>query len=145
MYNEFVEDEIISVEELPEEIETMDIEVGGDHLFVANDILTHNSGYDIKENLSLMQMSESIKKVEHSDMVALIRTTTENTESSIITPSEYGQLQITIAKNRSGPKNKTIKLKTKYANFRVDDSYITTSIPFLTSSMDILQGSLEGI
>jgi hypothetical protein len=48
-------DEIISIEELYEE-EMIDIEVSGNHLFFANDILTHNSNGDV----DLTNTSESM-------------------------------------------------------------------------------------
>ena len=138
MYNEFIEDEIVSIEELSEEQETMDIEVDGDHLFVAEGILTHNSGYDHKEGLSLTQLSESIKKVEHADFVALLRATSKvEDEFDMKSKSDDGVLSIHIGKNRSGPKNKIINLKTKFSNFRIDDNHINTTIPFLENSHEI--------
>jgi hypothetical protein len=41
-----IEDEIIGIEKLENDL-TIDIEVSGNHLFYANDILTHNSNSDV--------------------------------------------------------------------------------------------------
>jgi len=136
MYNEYIEDEIIFIEEMEEDIETMDIEVDGDHLFDANGILTHNSSYDHKEHLNLAQMGESIKKVEHSDFVALIRShkASESDQGNFgFAPSVIdtnGTMSVYIGKNRSGAKEKLITLKTNFEAFRIDDSAINNSIPF---------------
>jgi replicative DNA helicase len=143
MYDEFIEDEIISIEELPDEVETMDIEVDGDHLFEAEGILTHNSGYDHKEGLSLTQLSESIKKVEHSDFVALIRAQAIIEDNNTNVRSDQGQLTIHIGKNRSGPKDKVITLKTKFSNFRIDDNQINTSVPFSNNAHDLMMDDLS--
>jgi replicative DNA helicase len=96
------------------------------------------SSYDHKEGLSLTQLSESIKKVEHSDFVALIRAQALSDETQISTISpDIGQLLIHIGKNRSGPKDKVITLKTKYSNFRIDDNMINTAIPWIDNTNDI--------
>jgi hypothetical protein len=56
--NNIIEDEIISIEEY-EIIDTIDIEVESkNRLFFANDILTHNSGWDTSD-LSISNVSES--------------------------------------------------------------------------------------
>jgi hypothetical protein len=132
------EDEIVSIEEI-DDIETMDIEVDGDHLFMANDILTHNSGYDHKDNLSVTQMGESIKKVEHADFVALIRSQKETDNEHFIS-TEGGTMMIYIGKNRSGPKEKTAKLSTKFAQFRLDDISRTDQFEFTTNPIDDIMG-----
>jgi len=119
--NESIEDEIVSIEECGE-YETMDIEVEGNHLFYANDILTHNSAYNDKEEVSLSNMSESIKKVEHSDHVALIKNKVEEKDDrDIRVASEIGQFKVSIAKNRSGPKNVHVNLKSNFSKFKIFD------------------------
>src|ERR1035437_135061 len=119
--NELFEDEIISIDECGE-YETMDIEVDGNHLFFANDILTHNSAYNDKEESSLANMGESIKKVEHSDHVALIRNKVdEKDEKDMRVASEIGQFKISIGKNRSGPKNVCVNLKSNFSKFKIFD------------------------
>ena len=68
------ESRIISIEELDEEIEVVDIEVDGNRLFYANDILTHNSGYD-NSDVELTDTSESFGLPATVDlMLALIAT-----------------------------------------------------------------------
>ena len=60
-------DEIVSIEELDDDY-TIDIEVDGDHLFYANDILTHNSAYsggsagmeDLSESLAIAQVASTM-------------------------------------------------------------------------------------
>jgi hypothetical protein len=55
---EILEDEIISIEEY-DTIDTIDIEVDSKHrLFFANDILTHNSGWD-NNDIIISNVSES--------------------------------------------------------------------------------------
>ena len=54
-------DEIISIVEIEEEEETIDIEVSGNHLFYANDILTHNSSYGRETpDIGMESISDSI-------------------------------------------------------------------------------------
>ena len=68
------ESKIISIEEINGEIEVVDIEVDGNRLFYANDILIHNSGYD-NSDVSLTDTSESFGLPATADvMLALIAT-----------------------------------------------------------------------
>ena len=65
------EDEIVEIIELEEDY-TIDIEVDKDHLFYANDILTHNSAYNDKSP-SLDSVSESLAISQvASTMIAII-------------------------------------------------------------------------
>lgn len=132
MYEDFIEDEIISIEELSEEMETMDIEVGGDHLFVANDILTHNSAYDKNQQLSLTQIGEAIKKVEHSDFVGLIRSIfdEQQTNQPGLFSSSSTRMEAVIKKNRSGPKEKMVNFLVNFSHFRITDNSRDVSVPF---------------
>ena len=57
----------------------------------------NREGYD-KEAFSLTQMSESIKKVEHADVVCLLKNQDE--EERI---GSYCKLDVFIGKNRCGP------------------------------------------
>jgi hypothetical protein len=129
-----IEDEIVSIEECGE-FETMDIEVEGNHLFFANDILTHNSAYDEKEEVTLANMSESIKKVEHSDHVSMIKNKVElKDERDPRSSSEFGEFKISIGKNRSGPKNVFVLLKSCFSKFKIfDDSARDHVVPFITA------------
>ena len=100
----------------------------------------NRGGYDHSENLSLVQMSESIKKVEHADFVGLIRAAVDenkqkkdmNDGSLAGESNQYGIMTMVVAKNRSGPKNKVIKLQTNFSTFQIMDSCIqsTTTLPF---------------
>jgi hypothetical protein len=85
-------DKIIEIVELDER-ETIDIEVSGNHLFLANGILTHNSNSDV----GLEDTSESFGLPATADfMFALI--STEELES-------LGQLMVKQLKNRWGDTN----------------------------------------
>jgi len=78
---------ILKIEELDER-ELVDIEVSGNHLFYANDILTHNSSSDVE----LTDTSESFGLPATADlMFALI--STEELE-------ELGQILVKQLKNR---------------------------------------------
>lgn len=92
MRSEVYLDEVVEIIELDDEY-TIDIEVSGNRLFFANDILTHNSGYD-NSDMDLTNTSESIGLPQTVDaMFALI--TSEELES-------LGQLMIKQLKNRWG-------------------------------------------
>lgn len=69
-------DEIIEIEELEEDL-TLDITIDNrGHLFFANDILTHNSGYDSSE-LNLGHIAESAGLSHTSDVIyGIIQDTT---------------------------------------------------------------------
>jgi replicative DNA helicase len=82
----------------------------------------NRGAYNDKEEVSLANMSESLKKVEHSDHVALIKNKVEEKdERDIRVASEIGQFKISIAKNRSGPKNVHVNMKSHFAKFRIFD------------------------
>lgn len=73
MWDETMYEKITRIEELDEEIEMIDIEVSGDHLFFANNILTHNSSSDVE----ITDTSESFGLPATADlMLALISTET---------------------------------------------------------------------
>jgi hypothetical protein len=82
-------DEIVSIEKLDKR-KTVDIEVSGNHLFYANDILTHNSNSDV----DLTNTSESMGITHTADAIfGLI--TNEELEA-------LGQIMIKQLKNRWG-------------------------------------------
>lgn len=81
-------DEIVSIEECEGTRNLIDIEVSGDHLFYANEILTHNSSSDV----DLTDTSESFGLPATADfMIALIAS--EELD-------ELGQIMIKQLKNR---------------------------------------------
>jgi hypothetical protein len=66
-----MEELITNIEELDYDIEMIDIEVNGNHLFFANNILTHNSNSDVE----ITDTSESFGLPATADlMLAFIRT-----------------------------------------------------------------------
>lgn len=73
-------DEIVEIVELDEE-ETLDIEVTGNNLFFANDILTHNSGYH-NSDIDATNMSESMGTVMTADVVWAVMQTEELAEQN---------------------------------------------------------------
>ena len=84
----------------------------------------NRAGYDDKSGPSLTSMSESIKKVEHSDHVALIKNKVEDKdEKDIRIRPEYGDFRVDILKNRSGPKNVGVNLKSNFSKFRITDEH----------------------
>ena len=86
-------DEIVSIEEVGVK-ETIDLTTDGNHLFYANDILTHNSGYDLAENTDMEQVSESMGICHTSDMImALFQGEGDR---------EAGRLKVKVIKNRYG-------------------------------------------
>lgn len=80
-------DKIVSIEEIGER-ESMDIEVTGNHLFFANEILTHNSSTDV----GLEDTSESFGLPATADLMFAI-ISTEQME-------EVGQILVKQLKNR---------------------------------------------
>lgn len=91
-----VEDEIIEIVECGVE-ETIDISVdSSDRLFFANDILTHNSGYD-NSDVDLTNTSESMGITHTADAIFALITTEEL--------DNLGQLMIKQLKNRWGDIN----------------------------------------
>jgi len=109
-----IEDDIVSIEELPQMCETIDITVSGDNLFVANDILTHNSGMS-NSDVEMTDISESIGTAQTADLViALI-----NTEEL----EKLGQLMIKQLKNRYNDvtKNKKFLVGIDRSKMRIYD------------------------
>ncbi len=90
----------------------------------------NRGAYDPKENVSLANMSESIKKVEHSDFVGIIKNLQQEVDPSQDVRIEVsdGDFRIIIGKNRSGPKKKIINLKSKFSHFRIDDNSRSNTI-----------------
>ena len=88
-----MEELITTIEELDYDIEMIDIEVNGNHLFFANNILTHNSNSDVE----LTDTSESFGLPATADlMIAFI--STEQLE-------KMNQLMIKQLKNRYNDAN----------------------------------------
>jgi hypothetical protein len=75
-------DEIISIEECGIE-ETLDIEVSGNRLFFANDILTHNSGFDTSD-ITMANVSESAGIVHTADFFCAIYQQEGDREANVL-------------------------------------------------------------
>ena len=101
----------------------------------------NRGAYNPKEDLSLANMSESIKKVEHSDFVGILRNIENeaDTNQDIRIPSEYGDFRIIIGKNRSGPKNATVNLKSIFSCSRIEDIDKSVAVPFINT--DVMEGA----
>ena len=110
---EIFEDEIVSIEYIGEE-ETIDINVDGDRLFYANDILTHNCAVDEVE-FDHSHISGGLSKIQTADAVFGIFTSRAM--------RERGKYQLQLLKTRnSGGVGQKIDL-----NFDVDTLRITNS------------------
>lgn len=79
--------EIVNIEEISE-IDMIDIEVSGNHLFYANDILTHNSNSDV----GLEDTSESFGLPATADFMFALVSTEEL--------QDLGQIMVKQLKNR---------------------------------------------
>jgi len=81
--NEFnlIEDEIISIEEY-DVIDTIDISVEKEHCFFANEIYTHNSGFD-SELVEAHQSGGNIKRVQKAHFFMSVAKTPEQKEAHL--------------------------------------------------------------
>jgi len=70
------------------------------------------------QELSLDQMSESIKKVEHADFVALISKD----------PNDDGLVHGKVGKNRSGKSNMAIDFKVDFSRFKFIDAMVAANV-----------------
>jgi replicative DNA helicase len=77
----------------------------------------NRDGYD-KGTFSLTQMGESIKKVEHSDFVALLKAQLPDAMGK----TRFQDLDVYIGKNRCGAKDKKITLRADFSKFNIEDS-----------------------
>ena len=105
-------DEIVSIEEVGE-IETIDINVSKNNLFYANDILTHNSGYD-HDNPDLATISESIGLAATADVIMSIYQNTEDRDLGII--------RLSMMKNRYGPRGMTQPMRIDYSTLTIEQA-----------------------
>ena len=93
----------------------------------------NRGAYNDKEEASLANMGESIKKVEHSDFVGIIKNKVEDKDprDMQIRP-EVGNFTINIGKNRNGPKNVLVKMYSNFSKFRIyDDAMKDVNPPIL--------------
>ena len=128
MYTDYLQDEIESIEYVGEE-ETIDITVTGNHLFWANNILTHNSAVQEQEHDQSM-IGGGISKIQTADNVISIYAT--------FAMKERGEYQLQFLKTRSssgvgtkvtlGFDQNTLKI------FNIEDSEI---IPSTNTASDV--------
>ena len=108
-------DEIISIEEY-KEVPVIDIEVTGNHLFYANDLLTHNSGSSgyAGEDISMNNTSDSAGINMDADAIfAAYQLEGER---------ELGRINIKILKNRlGGYVDQSFPMKVNYETLNVSD------------------------
>ena len=96
----------------------------------------NRGGYETKEMPSLVNMSESIKKVEHSDFVGIIKSISNEIDKNAdlknksLFTTGIADMHITIGKNRSGPKNVGVKLHVDFSRFRVNDKISNGAVAF---------------
>jgi hypothetical protein len=103
-------DTIVSIKKLDNR-KTIDIRVGGDHLFFANDILTHNCGYD-NTDIGLADSGEGMGPAMDADVVFTLWQTN--------TDKEVGIIRSTCKKNRLGGMIDTeIEYEINYESLRV--------------------------
>jgi replicative DNA helicase len=81
----------------------------------------NRAAYNKKEGLGLDMVGESIKKVEHADFFGLIRHEEDPKDVYQQNATGNGTMNIHIGKNRSGPKNKTISLRTDFSTYSIID------------------------
>ena len=111
-------DKIINIEEVDEGM-TVDIEVDGDHLFYANNILTHNSQFNRSnlsvsiDDLSEAVLADSWKKMMIADLLIGMASTPEERAA--------GRMNFKTLKSRNGIKDLIIPLKVIYEQMTITD------------------------
>jgi SHS2 domain-containing protein len=107
-----IEDKIISIEEVGEK-ETIDIEVDSeDHLFFANDILTHNSAYS-DSDAGMDKIADSMGIAHTADLMISIYKSEELDENH--------QLRYKIIKARDMKEGKSGIIDVDYEKLRISD------------------------
>lgn len=93
----------------------------------------NRGAYNDKEESSLANMGESIKKVEHADFVGIIKNKIEDKDiRDIKIRPEIGTFTVTIGKNRNGPKNVMVSMHSQFSRFRIfDDSMKDPNPPMM--------------
>jgi archaellum biogenesis ATPase FlaH len=118
LYSIKSEDEILSIEYVGE-METMDIEVSGNRLFYANEILTHNSGYT--ETIPGMEnMAGGMSKAHTADLIMHIHNTPQL--------RERGEIEYQFIKTRnSGGVGTTVTMAYDTETLRITDMQPSSS------------------
>lgn len=104
-------DKIISIEYVGE-LDTIDISVSDNNLFFANDILTHNCGFDT-ENPDLTTISESIGLAATADFIASVY---QNEGDNMANKLRFG-----LMKNRWGVNNGSNVFRIDYPTLTITE------------------------
>jgi hypothetical protein len=129
MKTNLIEDEIVSIEYIGD-TETVDICVSGDNLFIANSILTHNSGYEANEP-GLNTISESIGLAATADVICSIyRPDPENQENTI----SFGMM-----KNRFGVNSGSRAMLIDYNTLTITEDETANNTESGQSSVNLLR------
>ncbi len=83
------------------------------------------SSYNSKEQMTLANVGESMKKVDNADFVALFQTKDQENEKTGNIRDSYNdenELILTIKKNRSGAKDRSIAFKAIFSKFLIKQS-----------------------
>lgn len=115
-YNVDYNDEIVDIEYIGE-TELMDIDVTGNHLYYANDILTHNSAVN-NTDASNDSVSDSIGTVQTADFIIFLLQNERMKEESLITCK--------VTKNRFTGRTDQWDMNIDYEHMRFNDLLVPT-------------------
>lgn len=124
-------DKIVSIEYVGE-ADTVDISVSGNNLFYANDILTHNCGYDVAPEL--VNISESIGLAATADFICSVYQEEEDAESGII--------RMSLLKNRFGQNFGSSAFAIDYSTLTITEDKELNS---LTNESESARNTLEDL
>lgn len=123
---------IVSIEEVGEE-ETIDIETDGNHLFFANDILTHNSAVGMEE-IDHSHIAGGISKINTADLVLAIISNASMREKG------YYELQAVKVRNGQGVGLKfPLLFNTNTMKIFDDPDYLST----INTNMSVQQSNAQ--
>lgn len=119
-------DEIVSIEEL-DEIEMVDFDVTGDHLFHADGILTHNSATNNVDDADNSNVSDSMGTVMTADFMMFLLQNEEMKEKK--------EIVCKVTKNRFGGRTDTWMMNVDYNHMRFSDMLIQSNAPDMDVSI----------
>jgi hypothetical protein len=109
------DDEITSIEEVGE-MELVDFDVSGNHLFYANDILTHNSSTNETKNVDNSNVSDSIGTVMTADFMLFLLQDEQMKEKK--------EIVCKVTKNRFAGHTDTWLMNIDYEHMRFNDMLV---------------------
>ena len=125
-FDELLEDEIVSIEPVGYE-DTIDIETDGNHLFFANNILTHNSAVS-QDDLDHSHIAGGISKINTADLVLGIIATDAMREKGVY------ELQVLKTRNSSGTGRKVrLKFLSECMTIKDDPEFLANINTYMTS------------